>query len=155
MPRASVEHSDERGRQHRCSAPCGLNRDSGLSTGRLLSDVAVFEFPAQKRLMFMTDPAVNINPDVGRKVEIIQNAVWVVHRLGIANPKVAMLAATEKINVKDMPANDAAIISKNVRIGPASKARKRPAPTDWTSPFPGSPRSARTFPAAWPGKPTF
>lgn len=95
-----------------------LNRDSGLSTGKLLSHVAVFESPIHKRLMFMTDPAVNITPDVSRKVEIIQNAIFVAKRLGVAHPKVAMLAATEKINVKDMPATtDAAIITKMYESG--------------------------------------
>jgi phosphate butyryltransferase len=95
-----------------------LNRESGLSTGKLLSHVAVFESPLHKRLMFMTDPAVNITPDVSRKVEIIQNAVFVAKRLGVAHPKVAMLAATEKINVKDMPSTtDAAIIAKMYESG--------------------------------------
>lgn len=90
-----------------------LDHESGLSTGKLLSHVAVFEAPLLKRLMFLTDPAVNINPDVSRKVEIIQNAVWVAKRLGVSHPRVAMLAATEKINVRDMPSTtDAAIIAR-------------------------------------------
>ena len=41
-----------------------LDRDSGLGRGGLLSNTAVFESPHERRLMFMADPAVNINPDV-------------------------------------------------------------------------------------------
>jgi phosphate butyryltransferase len=90
-----------------------LDRDHGLSRGGLLSNVTVFESPTEKRLLFMTDPAVNINPDVARKVEMIRNAVWVARRLGFASVKVAVLAAVEKINPKDMPATaDAAVLAR-------------------------------------------
>ena len=90
-----------------------LDRESGLSRGGLLSNITAFEYTAQKRLMFLTDPAVNINPDVGRKVDMVRNAIWVAQRLGFTRPKVAVLAAVEKINVKEMPATgDAAILAK-------------------------------------------
>jgi phosphate butyryltransferase len=90
-----------------------LDRESGLARGGLLSNVTVFESPIHHRLMFMSDPAVNINPDVSRKVDMIHNAIWVANKLGVTRPKVAVLAAIEKINYKDMPATtDAAIISK-------------------------------------------
>ena len=100
-----------------------LDRQTGLATGKLLSHVAVFESPTHKRLMFMSDPAVNVNPDVSRKLDIIKNAVIVARKLGLTKPKVALLAATERINVKDMPATtDAAIITQDVRIRSANGA---------------------------------
>lgn len=90
-----------------------LDRDKGLSRGGLLSNVTVFDSPIEKRLMFMTDPAVNISPDVARKADMIRNAVWVAHRLGFTRPKVAVLTPIEKVNVKDMPATvDAAVLAK-------------------------------------------
>jgi len=90
-----------------------LDRENGLGRGGLLSNISVFESPTEKRLLFMTDPAVNINPDVARKVDMINNALWVARRLGFQRPKVAVLAAVEKINVKEMPATgDAAILAK-------------------------------------------
>ena len=95
-----------------------LDRESGLGRGGLLSNITVFELPAEKRLMFMSDPAVNINPDVARKVDMVRNAIWVAQRLGFARPKVAVLAAIEKINVKDMPATaDAAMLAKMGEAG--------------------------------------
>jgi phosphate butyryltransferase len=99
-----------------------LNRDTGLATGKLLSNVTVFKSPRYERLMFLSDPAVNISPDVGRKVEIIQNAITVAKRLGVSKPKVALLAATEKIN-KDMPATtDAAVIARMFESEPFEDA---------------------------------
>ena len=94
-----------------------LDRDSGIGQGGLLSNTTVFESPQEQRLMFMADPAVNINPDVTRKVEMIRNAVWVANRLGFARPKVAVLAPIE-VNVKDLPATaDAALIAKMGEAG--------------------------------------
>jgi phosphate butyryltransferase len=95
-----------------------LDRDSGLSRGGLLSNITAFEFAAERRLMFLTDPAVNINPDAARKVDMVRNAIWVARRLGFTRPRVAVLAAVEKINIKDMPATaDAAILAKMGEAG--------------------------------------
>jgi phosphate butyryltransferase len=95
-----------------------LDRDAGLTRGGLLSNITAFEWPKEKRVMFLSDPAVNINPDVGRKVDMIRNAIWVAQRLGFTRPKVAVLAAIEKINVKEMPATvDAAILAKMGETG--------------------------------------
>jgi len=44
---------------------------------------------------------------------MLRNAIDVAKRLGYARPKAAVLAAIEKVNVKDMPATvDAAVIAK-------------------------------------------
>ena len=131
-----------------------LDRQTGLATGKLLSHVAVFESPTHKRLMFMSDPAVNVNPDVSRKLDIIKNAVIVAQKLGLAKPKVALLAATERINVKDMPATtDAAIIAQMYESGQLT-ARKWPVPTGWTLPSRHLPPPARTWSGRWPAGPT-
>jgi phosphate butyryltransferase len=90
-----------------------LDRDTGLGRGGLLSNISLFDSPTEKRILMMTDPAVNISPDLARKVDIVRNAIWVAHRLGFDRPKVAMLTAIEKINPKDMPATaDAALVAK-------------------------------------------
>ena len=81
-----------------------LNREFGLSTGGLLSHVAVFDAPDGDRLVFLTDAGVNINPRFAQKMEIIVNAVAVAHRLGVVEPKVAVLAAIEKLSLPTMPA---------------------------------------------------
>ncbi len=94
-----------------------LDRETGIGRGGLLSNITLFDSPIEKRLMFMSDPAVNINPDVGRKVDMVRNAISVANRLGFTRPKVAILAAIEKIN-KDMTATvDAAVIAKMGETG--------------------------------------
>ncbi|WP_269778096.1 phosphate acyltransferase, partial [Virgibacillus salexigens] len=52
-----------------------LNKEYGLRTGKILTHVALFEIPNQERLIFLTDAAMNIAPDLQQKAEIINNAV--------------------------------------------------------------------------------
>ncbi len=89
-----------------------LDRDGGLRTGRLLSHVGVFEIPGFSRLIFVTDAGVVVAPDIVQKVEIVQNAIGVALALGIEQPKVAILAATEMVNPKIPTTLDAANLSK-------------------------------------------
>lgn len=89
-----------------------LDRENGLRTGRLLSHVGVFEIPGFHRLLFVTDAGVVVAPDLVQKVEIVQNAIQVAQRLGISQPKVAILAATEMVNPKIPTTLDAAYLSK-------------------------------------------
>jgi phosphate butyryltransferase len=89
-----------------------LNKEVGLRTGKLMSHVAVFEIPGFDRLIFVTDAALNMYPDLKAKVDILNNAVSVAHALEIEKPKVAPICAVEVIN-PDMPATiDAAMLSK-------------------------------------------
>ena len=73
-----------------------LDRDHGLSTGRILSDVMVSEHPtAPPRVVGITDGGVNVAPDLAGKRAILENAVRVFHRLGFPKPVVAVLCAVE------------------------------------------------------------
>jgi phosphate butyryltransferase len=93
-----------------------LDKERGLRTGRLLSQVIVFQVPHIARLMIMTDGAINIAPTLAQKAEICRNAIDVAHALGIAEPKVALLTALEFVN-PDMPAtvDAAALVQMNRR----------------------------------------
>jgi len=89
-----------------------LNKEVGLRTGKLMSHVAVFEIPKFERLLFLTDAAFNIAPDLKAKIDILNNSVTVAHAVGLENPKVAPICAVEVVN-PDMPATvDASILSK-------------------------------------------
>ena len=77
-----------------------LDKESGMRTGRKLSHLAVFELPTYHKLLFVTDAAINIAPDITAKKEIIHNAVEAVLALGVEMPKVALLAAKEKADTK-------------------------------------------------------
>lgn len=90
-----------------------LNKHEGLRKKHILSHVALFEIPEFNRLILLTDAGVNINPDISRKAEIIRNAVEIAHMIGMTTPKVAILAAVEKVVYPAMPATrDAFILSQ-------------------------------------------
>jgi phosphate butyryltransferase len=89
-----------------------LDREIGLRVGRLFTHVAVFEVPGFDRLLFVTDSGVVVAPTLEQKVEIVQNAVMVAQRLGVSEPKVAILAATEMVNPKIPTTMDAANLAK-------------------------------------------
>ncbi|MCM1083270.1 MAG: phosphate butyryltransferase [Clostridium sp.] len=80
-----------------------LDKEVGLRTGKPLSHVALFEIEGYEKMFFLTDVAFIPYPTLEDKVGIINNTVEVVHACGIANPKVAPLAAVEVVNPK-MPA---------------------------------------------------
>lgn len=77
-----------------------LDKEHGLRTGRPLSHVAVFEIKGIDHLLFLSDVAFIPYPSLEDKVNIIHNTVDVCHACGIANPKVAPLAAVEVVNPK-------------------------------------------------------
>jgi phosphate butyryltransferase len=89
-----------------------LDRDVGLRVGRLFTHIAVFEVPGFDRLLFVTDSGVVVAPTLEQKVEIVQNAIMVAQRLGVKEPKVAVLAATEMVNPKIPTTMDAANLAK-------------------------------------------
>jgi phosphate butyryltransferase len=94
-----------------------LDRDEGLRIGKVLSDVSIFEIPDFDRLIFISDVAIVVSPNLAQKVAIVQNAIDTAIELGVEEPKVAILAATEMVN-PEMPANmDAANLSKMAERG--------------------------------------
>lgn len=95
-----------------------LNKETGLNTGRLVSHVGVAESANYHKLFLMTDAAINIAPTLQEKLDIIRNAVDCARALGIEMPKVALLAAVEKVNSDKMPCTvDAAILTQMNRRG--------------------------------------
>ena len=100
-----------------------LSKSNGFTTGRTLSHVGVFRFTGSDRFYFVTDAALSIAPDFHLKIDIVQNAVDLAHRLGIAQPIVAILCAIETVN-PEMPATvDAASLSKMADRGAIKGAR--------------------------------
>ncbi|WP_410490781.1 phosphate butyryltransferase [Bacillus tropicus] len=94
-----------------------LNKEWGLRKGSVLSHVAAFEVPNYNRLIFVTDAAMNIAPDVTQKAAIIQNTVEVARAIGIDLPKVAPIAAVEVVNPAMQATIDAAMLTQMNRRG--------------------------------------
>ena len=89
-----------------------LDKEIGLREAPVLSHVAVFEVPGFDRLLYVTDAAMNIAPDVEAKKHIIGNAVKVAHALGNERPIVTALCAVEKVNPKMQATLDAAELAE-------------------------------------------
>ncbi|HDP34525.1 MAG TPA: bifunctional enoyl-CoA hydratase/phosphate acetyltransferase [Candidatus Hydrogenedentes bacterium] len=96
-----------------------LHQEFGMRRGRPLSHVAAIESPDQSRFILMTDSGINIRPRFNRKIAILHNALFVAKVLGFAVPKVAVLAAVEKVELPAMPATlDAELLR---RMGESGK----------------------------------
>jgi phosphate acetyltransferase len=85
---------------------------TGLRTARRISHVFVLDVPSYPRLLLITDAAINIAPTARDKADIIQNAIDLAVVLGIEQPKVAILAAVETVNLNMQATMDAAILCK-------------------------------------------
>jgi phosphate butyryltransferase len=77
-----------------------VDKEKGIRTGRLMTHVVFDEVPTYHKLFITTDGGMVMYPDVEQKRQIIENAVEVMHMLGYAEPKVACLAAIERVNPK-------------------------------------------------------
>jgi phosphate acetyltransferase len=92
-------------------------RETGLRTARRITHVFIMDVPTYHKVLIVTDAAINIAPTLEDKVDICQNAIDLAVSLGIAQPKVAILAAVETVNSK-MPATlDAAALCKMAERG--------------------------------------
>jgi len=84
----------------------------GLATERRMSHVFVMDVPTYPRPLFITDAALNIEPDLAAKRDIVQNAIDLAHILGIERPKVALLSAVETVNPAIRSTLEAAALCK-------------------------------------------
>lgn len=91
-----------------------LLEENGLRTGKLLSDIFIFEYPDRQdnKLVMVTDGGLTLSPDLNQKIDIINNAVSVAHALGNPNPKVAILSASEFVNPKLQSSVDADVLTQ-------------------------------------------
>jgi phosphate acetyltransferase len=99
-----------------------VSREGGLRGARRISHVFALDVPSYHKALFITDAAINIAPDLATKADIIQNAVDMLHALGHAAPKVAILSAVETVNPKIPGTLDAAALCKMADRGQISGA---------------------------------
>jgi phosphotransacetylase len=90
-----------------------LNKEKGLLPPKaVLSHVTVVQIPTYPKLLIVGDVAIIPAPDLNQKVAITNYLIHTAHSLGISNPKVAILAATEQVSAAMPACVDATIISK-------------------------------------------
>ena len=95
-----------------------LNKETGLLPPKaVLSHCAVIENPNYHKLLIFSDIAVIPAPDLTQKKAILGYLVHTAHSMGIAMPKVAILAATGQMLEKMPACVDAALLSKMVDRG--------------------------------------
>lgn len=99
-----------------------LDKDVGLRQGRRLSTLSCYDVPNMKKPFFITDGGMNIAPNLGAKVDILKNAVEVLHALGIREPKVALLSANERVSPDMQSSVDAGAICELAAQGELPKA---------------------------------
>ena len=86
-----------------------LDKETGLRTGRLLSDVLLYEdkLAGDTRLVGITDGGLNVLPTLEQKEQIVRNAIEVIRCLGITRPKIAIMSATESVSASVPSTEDA------------------------------------------------
>jgi phosphate acetyltransferase len=94
-----------------------VHRSNGLLTKTRLTHAFVFDVPRYHKPLFLADAVVNVAPSIRTKQHIVQNAIDAAHRLGIKQPKVAIVAAVEQVQA-NMPATiDAATLVAMAKDG--------------------------------------
>lgn len=89
-----------------------IDKDKGLRTGRRLSHVFMLDVPHYHKALMIADAAINVTPDLNCKRDIVQNTIDFAKSLGIEIPKVAVLAAVEKVKSSMQSTIDAAALCK-------------------------------------------
>lgn len=79
-----------------------VKKENGLHTGRTMNVFAYNEVPQMGHMLALADGGMIPYPTLKQKKDIILNCVEAMHKLGIENPSIAILAAVEKVN-SNMP----------------------------------------------------
>jgi len=89
-----------------------MDEKTGLRTERRISHVYLMDLPGHDRPLLVTDAAINIQPSLEDKRDIVQNAIDLAQVMRIDVPKVAILSAVETVNPKLQSTIDAAALCK-------------------------------------------
>lgn len=91
-----------------------LNKEQGLlEKGALLTHLTMMLNPNYHKALLLSDVAIIPLPSLEQKVQQCRYLIETAHRLGIEQPKVAFLAATEKV-IEKMPATTDAFALKQM-----------------------------------------
>jgi phosphate acetyltransferase len=89
-----------------------VSRDAGLRTARRISHCFIMDVPGHTTPLVITDAAVNIAPSLDEKTDIVQNAIDLVHAMGVSDVRVAILSAMETVSAKVPSTIEAAALCK-------------------------------------------
>jgi phosphotransacetylase/acyl dehydratase len=100
-----------------------VKKDGGLRGNRRITHVFAMDVPTLDEILFISDAAINIAPDLLTKVDIVQNAIDLARACGAGEPKIGVLSAVETINPAMPSTLDAAILSKMAERGQIKGAK--------------------------------
>jgi phosphate acetyltransferase len=95
-----------------------LASENGLRCEQRMTHTFVFDIPRYHKLLAITDAVVNISPDLLTKKQALMSAIGLMRRIGVATPKIAILAAVETVNTAMAATVDAAAL---VALGEAGQ----------------------------------
>ena len=83
-----------------------VHRD-GLRTDRRISHLFLFELANYPKLLGISDCVVNVAPNHLQKIQILKSSLMALNKLGVADTKAAIIAATEMVNPSMQATTDA------------------------------------------------
>lgn len=94
-----------------------VNKETGLRNSSVLSNLTLAEMPSLDRLIGATDNGIILLPNLDQKRAILRNSQALYAGLGIMNPRVAAIAASEKVSDRQPATTDAAALAAGSRNG--------------------------------------
>ncbi|MCK9157386.1 MAG: phosphate acyltransferase [Candidatus Cloacimonas sp.] len=95
-----------------------LDKEKGLLPPKaIMSYTCALEIPKYNKLLFVSDTAVLINPDLNQKIAMINYSVAMARKFGIEKPKVALISATEKVSPSMPETLDYSLLCKMAERG--------------------------------------
>jgi len=89
-----------------------LDSENGLRSGRAIAQVVLMEILRDGRRFLLADTGVMVRPSMPRKLQVLREAIDVARALGADHPRVAMMAATEKVSAEMPETFDAAEVAR-------------------------------------------
>ncbi len=74
-----------------------LKSDTGLRTGRTICQIVMMEVPKDRRHFLLADTGITIEPSVDQALQIVESTAALARSLGCTTPRIAIMAASEKV----------------------------------------------------------
>ena len=94
-----------------------LDTQFGLRGSRVICQVVLIEICRSGRRFLMADTGICVQPGLEQKIDIVRSTVQLAHALGKDLPRVAMMAATEKVSAAMPETLDAADLQRRCQAG--------------------------------------
>lgn len=94
-----------------------LDHEHGLRIGRVVCQIVLMEVPRDDRRFLLADTGVTLRPPREKRIEIMRHALDVARALGLAEARVALMAASETVNVTMPETVGASLIIDRARAG--------------------------------------